>query len=946
MSRKDSWKIGLGNVVVGACAAVLAACGGGGGGGGGTPTPPPSPTVTLTASPTSVLSGGMATLTWSSTNATTCTASGGWQGSLAISGTQQVGPLTTASTYSLTCGTGNATASASATVAVTPPVSAAGALAVPASTQVDSDTNDAATTPIANNSFALAQALPNPSVTGGYATLAGAGEDGPLRLAGDPSDYYRVSLLQGQVIELRVANATPATNDLDLELYSSTQTLVNASAGVGAIERLTVATSGQYFVRVLAFGGASNYILTIGQTGSTAVASNLVLSSDFVPGEALVQARMAVREKSDVQMMSRKHSQIATAYGLSVSGNVPGMHALMTLTSRTAQMLAARKSRPDEAIQFESEEARLKWETLQAIKALSSAAEVEWAEPNLIYSANAIPNDPFYPRQRWHYEQIGLPAAWDINTGSTNVIAAVIDTGVRPHQELGARLVSGFDFVRGVGAGDGGDDDNDASDPGTPSQGSYVFHGTHVAGTIGAAGNDGQGVTGVAWNVRIMPVRTLGVNGSGSVEDIVQGMLYAAGLANRSGLVPPQRADVINMSLGGPGLCTAAWQDVINRVRNAGVIIIASAGNDGVSGDYSPAGCGGVVSVSSVDINRVRAPYSNFGIGVDVAAPGGDMSVDRNGDGSTDGVYSTYSTRSGTTYTSTYALLQGTSMAAPHVTGVVALMKSVNPTLTPAAFDSLLTAGSLTDDIGPAGPDVLGVGLINAAKAVRAASATPPVRPAQLSVAPANVNFGDVISTNDVSVSNSGTGTINVTSTATSAPWLTVTATQVGTNGLGIYRIQVNRTGLAAGTYNGWVEFRGSVGTAVRTTVLMQVAAAPVVPNAGHHYLLLIDPTSGDTSYQVEVEARGASVNYQFAAVAPGSYELVAGTDLNNDGFICDEGEACAEFPLFGESAVIDLTSQRAGLNLLTGFRSNADALNVTDATVPPVTRVRYRLVR
>jgi serine protease len=427
----------------------------------------------------------------------------------------------------------------------------------------------------------------------------------------------------------------------------------------------------------------------------------------------------------------------------------------------------------------------------------------------------------------------------------------------------------------------------------------------------------------VAWNVSIMPLRVLGVNGSGSTEDIIQSILAAAGLPNRSGSTPAQRADIINMSLGGPGSCSSAWQDAINRARAAGVIVIAAAGNDNADGNFTPAGCQGVVTVSSVGVDRARAPYSNFGTGVDVAAPGGDMSVDRNGDGAYDGIFSTYSIREGTTYYSSFALLQGTSMAAPHVAGVAALMKSVNASLTPANFDSLLASGALTDDIGAPGRDALGIGLINAAKAVRAAATAPPPVAPQLGVTPTSVNFGDVGTMNEVTVGNAGTGTINVTGTSTSATWLTVAPVQTGTNGLGTYRVQVNRSGLVNGTYNGWVEFRGSAGTAVRTSVLMQVVTVPTVPSAGYHYVLLIDSASGDALQQATVEARGASVDFTFTDVPPGTYELVAGTDMNNDQFICDEGEACAEYPLFGEATPIDVTGDRSGLNMLTGFRSS-----------------------
>jgi serine protease len=915
-------------------AILTASCGGGGGGGGA--NPPAAPTATLSATPTSLAPGATGTLTWSSTNATSCTASSGWTGARATAGTEQIGPITATTTYAISCSnSGGTPATASAIVTFTPPaaVTLSGTITIPATTQVDSDTNDDGATRTPNNTYAQAQRLPNPVVVGGYVNRAGAGANGPLFQLGDPADYYRLNLLRGQVIELVSADTTAGF--LNLDLYSSTQTLVDSSVGNEKVHQLTVAASGEYFVVVTALTGASNYNLAIGQSGSTAIASPLVLSREFVPGEVLVRTKSSAMGGLGAQ----KQSQVAGAYGLARQYNIPGMHTLMKLSDQSLQSAAASKKPQVQAkesdMRFESDEARLKWQTLQMVQLLSEDPEVEWAEPNYIYHAYAVPNDPEYVRQRWHYEQISLPAAWDTTTGQSSVIVAVIDTGVRPHTDLAPRLVAGYDFVRGAGAGDGNDDDTDARDPGTPSNGTYSFHGTHVAGTIAAAGNDGQGVTGVAWNVRIMPVRVLGVNGSGSTEDIIQGILAAAGLPNRSGTTPAQRADIINMSLGGRGLCSSAWQDAITRARSAGVIVIAAAGNDNADGNYTPAGCTGVVTVSSVGVNRARAPYSNFGTGVDVAAPGGDTSVDRNGDGAYDGIFSTYSIREGDTYYSAFALLQGTSMASPHVTGVAALMKSVNASLTPANFDSLLSSGALTDDIGPAGPDPLGIGLINAAKAVRAAASTPPPATPRLNISPTTVSFGDVGTANEITVSNSGGGTISVSGTSTSAAWLSVAPIQTGAGGLGTYRIQVNRTGLPTGTYNGWVEFRGSVGAAVRTSVLMQVASAPAVPNAGQHYVLLIDWATGEALKEVQVQTSGNSANFSFTSVPPGTYALAAGTDMNNDKFICDEAEACAEYPLFGEATPIEVSSNLTGLNMVTGFRSSPGAAATSDAPPP-----------
>ena len=215
-------------------------------------------------------------------------------------------------------------------------------------------------------------------------------------------------------------------------------------------------------------------------------------------------------------------------------------------------------------------------------------------------------------------------------------------------------------------AGDGGGIDPNPNDPGTSGQRS-VFHGTHVAGTIGAASNNGQGVAGVGWNVRLMPLRVCGTLGC-SVFDQIEAMRYAAGLSNSSGRVANPRADIINMSLGGPGFSVAA-QNAVNAVRAAGVIVVAAAGNDASSQALYPASYNGVVSVSAVGPNRSITSYSSFGSAIDVAAPGGNLTSDLNGDGYGDGVLSPHADDSSGRLEYEYLFLEGTSMAAPHVAG-------------------------------------------------------------------------------------------------------------------------------------------------------------------------------------------------------------------------------------------------------------------------------------
>lgn len=348
---------------------------------------------------------------------------------------------------------------------------------------------------------------------------------------------------------------------------------------------------------------------------------------------------------------------------------------------------------------------------------ISQDPAIEYAEPDLILHTMAIPNDSRYQEQ-WHYYEatggLNLPTVWDNYTGN-GVVVAVIDTGYLPHDDLLANIVGGYDMIsdRTV-ANDGNGRDSDATDPGDDPGGRNSWHGTHVAGTIAAVTNNGIGVAGVAYGARVLPIRALGVGG-GYTSDIADGIIWASGGNVRGIPNNPNPAQVINLSLGGSGSCGTTSQNAINTARANGATVVVAAGNSADNANnYTPASCNGVISVAATNRTGDRASYSNFGGVVDVAAPGGQTSPAQSG-----GVLSTLNSNG-------YAFYQGTSMAAPHIAGLAALLYEAKPDITPDEVETIIID---TARAFPGNCSQCGAGIADAQAAINAATGTTPPPP-------------------------------------------------------------------------------------------------------------------------------------------------------------------------------------------------------------------------
>ncbi len=315
-----------------------------------------------------------------------------------------------------------------------------------------------------------------------------------------------------------------------------------------------------------------------------------------------------------------------------------------------------------------------------------------WAEPNFLYRAFAtVPNDPGFSAQ-WSHAGVGSTAAWDVATGSAQITIAIIDSGVDPgHPDLAAKLVAGYDFVDG---------DADPTD--------LHGHGTHVAGIAAAATNNGVGVAGASWGARIMPVRVLDENASGTTSDIADGITWAR----------QHGASVLCLSLGGSD-SSQAVQDAVTAAHGAGRLVVAAMGNFRGSGNPTsyPAACAHVLAVAATASDDTYASYSQYGSHCDLAAPGGEMSYLHD----PDGVYSTMPSyacnATGFGYSLHYDRLQGTSQAAPMVAGAAAILRGMIPSAGPDVVQRILERTAA--DRGPAGwdPDY-GWGLLDASDAV------------------------------------------------------------------------------------------------------------------------------------------------------------------------------------------------------------------------------------
>jgi serine protease len=436
---------------------------------------------------------------------------------------------------------------------------------------------------------------------------------------------------------------------------------------------------------------------------------NPVRTRAATPAESAVQAvivKLRAREgvsgtqtsSADAVMGLAKRAGLALKESHRITANLHVMHVLPTVAGEPMAATLAR---------------------------LRADPEVVYAEPDQRRYIQSTPDDPLYPDQ-WYLQNssttpsaVDAATAWDVTTGSNGIVIADIDTGVRfDHPDLlragagdGGRLLPGYDFITDPSIGNNGEGRGpDASDPGdwvTVAEANTLefkgctvaessWHGTRVAGILGAITDNATGVAGLTWNSWILPVRALGKCG-GDDSDIEAAMLWAAGIHVDGVPDNPYPAKIENLSIGAEGSCPASYQDIIDQLTQLGVLIVASAGNEGGL-VAAPANCPGVAAIAGLRQAGTKVGYSNLGPEIALGAPAGNCGTAVAGAACLYSLDTTYNLGTTTPTTNGYTdqtnTNLGTSFSAPIVSGIAALMLAVNGNLKSSELIARLKEGS------------------------------------------------------------------------------------------------------------------------------------------------------------------------------------------------------------------------------------------------------------
>ncbi len=707
--------------------------------------------------------------------------------------------------------------------------------------------------PVSNNDASSAQTILNPTDVIGHIgdnveTVVVLGDDGfciedPNNLGFcltedvqniDPEDWFKFTAAPNLLLTLSVEGlifeedgsfycCTTDNLDADLLIYNEDGSLASfsyTSNSTSTYKQIVLPSSGTFYAVVKAIEGHTKYVLTLGSnvTGVSTLQSpedNYALGRfisyvpfgpDFNLTNDFVAQPDYIDEDLDTKFINFEKTQTK---GLSIFN--------FDFDKEFASVFYEDYLSSSKNI---SQVTYLKhWKLLQHFKDKYPSIKLE-----LDFKEKALfTKDPNWDYQ-WGLQQIGLESVLTaIGSNVKDVAVAVLDTG-SPAETSTAYTTSafaegGYDFVPAENGGDGDGIDNDPTD----SLAGVDSHGTHVATTISAL-NDGLNING--FGIQTVPIRVLGADGTGYVSDIIQGLLYAGGLPNISGLIYSGNVPVkvINMSLGSVrSSCSSSYQSAIDDIYSLGITLVAASGNDAQEypGSYGyPASCNNVISVGALDTVKQRSYYSTYNDQVDIAAPGGDLTADINADGYRDGILA-FGTNEDLEF------LQGTSMASPHVAGAIAVLYALVPTLQPFQVDGLLADGHLTDDIGDEGKDDdFGFGALNLQKAVNRIIDDEGLDFTYGTIDVNSLNFGLDVTSYEFNINKIGDGELSVSDIESNIPSaIAISEVSVNSEGFGTYLITIDRNALPDGLYQANVSVSYSSENSSSFSVSFQVGA-------------------------------------------------------------------------------------------------------------------------
>jgi len=730
----------------------------------------------------------------------------------------------------------------------------------------------------------------------------------------DPVDVFRIEVQREQEILLSLV-FTPDDpvgtdpNDVEVEVFDVASDTLIAGTSDGAQPRTTAFVAAQdapYDLLVRCEAGHAAYTLSLtcsdplgGVAATKAVAPAPPAAGGGAPRAAVVDRACA---GTHLLVRLRAGADAGTLGGR--FGLVPG---------RRTGLGSVRMRLPECAT---PERVRALCEELRADPDVVGA-EPDWLVQPLADATE--PDDPEYARQ-WNLRAIGAPGAWAITEGDPSVVVGVVDTGIVNHPDLAGRIAVGYDFISDPSiAGDGNGRDTDPTDVGAldASSGLSTWHGLHVAGIIAARSRDGYGVAGVAPGCRVMPLRAVGIGG-GLVSDVADAILFAAGLlTTEEGWKLSEPLPIVNLSFA-LSQDAAELRDACTRAANVGVLLVGATGNTGGLVLY-PAKYGSVMAVAAVDRRLQTTGYSNYGEEVDISAPGGLRTGYTSAAGWPDGILSCQMDDTVHPAVAGHGYLEGTSQAAPHVAGAAALLLSVDPTLTRAQLKSYLTWGAL--DRGQAGWDeVYGWGVVRVNEALRLLLddlGTPNTLPPRLLLQSNTALLTGFAERLEIGVMNAGGGRLLFASLATATDdggaWLSaenVMALGSGPTQVAAVAVLVDRRALPSGPgrYTGTVFVRDPTLTPIGS--IRVVVLSGQINRAGRNLSVLARRAGNGAPDTLAIASPARGYRYWFPSLAPGDYEIMAGVDMDGDGYFCEVGDACGWYggPLEANATIIPVT--------------------------------------